>query len=603
MTGNDRIGRLCVALVLGLGMVATSGSVLSGIERWGKFDWDYFYFLGYSLNRSVFEFHELPLWNPWYMGGVPSVGNFQSGFPNPWSVLTLAFGPVVAIKLMIVFHQAIGLGSMYWMARGFKMSRPASVYAAGIFFFSSWLALRIHAGHLTYLSSAYLPLVVGLFNRARTRPLLIRGISAGAVVALMIFEGGIYDVIFVGFVLGPLTLFWSLQDRSARPLLTALIVAGWALGFSAVKLIPVIDYMRENPRATELGTLLWLRGPEAQGKPVPAGSSFTVELVMFVLRIFLGREYVSHRIYFLSYPIQGHGWHEYGAFIGLVALLLAIASPLLAFRRSWPWLMVGGLCFLLCAGNIHPLAPWTLIHHLPIFKSMHCPSRFMIPCVFAVSIAAALALDSLRARFATSRPVRDEILFGLVVVLALVDSVTVFRQVVKDAFPQDPPALQAASPDLITIHGDSKAMTVAVLANRCTAEGYEAILPTVHVKNMDAEDYHGEAYFQPDRTDVPISNVKIVHWSPNTVTVLANASTAGSIVLNRNAYNGWKADPPYQATRLQGLIASHVEPGEHIVRFRFVPKDFWIGTAISLTTLGLASTLLVRRGRDQVRGR
>ncbi len=611
MTRGDLIGRCVVVLILGVGVIATTGGVLSGIDRWGHYDWDYYFFQNYSHHRSFFEFGELPLWNPWYMGGVPSVGNYQSNFPNPWFLLNLAVGPVVAIKLMIVIHQLIGVASMFWMARVFGMSRLAAVYTSGIFFFSSWLALRIHSGHLTYLCTAYLPLLVGLLARARTGFRLVRVIAAGAIVALMILQGGIYDVIFAGSVLGPLTIVWSLQDRSARPLVTALLVGVAALGLSAVKLIPVLAYMREYPRETGVGVSVWQRNQETleasmmnplvtdrPSRPIaPTIAQTITELQILVTAIFLGRDRVSNQIYHHAYPVQDYGWHEFGAYVGPVWLMLVAVAPLVGFRRSWPWLLIAGGCFLLCAGNIHDYAPWCLIHRLPIFRSMHCPSRFMMPCVFAASVAAGFALDALRLRFASIHPKRYEIVFGLVIVASLLDSVMVFRHAIQDAFPDPPPPRQTPSPEIVTIKGEFANMTIPMLANQCTAQGYEPLKPDVWVKTLGAPDYRGEVSFRPDLPATPPASCSLVGWTPNTVSVQVTCPSAGTLVLNRNWNAGWRADPPYQVLRFEGLIAAHLEPGEHRIRFVFVPRDFWLGFWISLASIVVCGASLVRWGR------
>ncbi len=625
MTRNDLIARCSVVLVLGLGILATTGEVLRGIERWGNYDWDYVFFQEFSIYRSFFEFGELPFWNPWYMGGIPSVGNFLSLFPSPWFLLDILAGPIASIKLRIVAQQVIGVAAMYWMARGFRMSRLAAVYVSGTFFFSSWLALRVHSGHLSFLSTAFLPLLVGLFARARSQPRVVSAFGSGAILALMILPGGIYDVIFASFVLSPLTLIWCLQDRSARPLLYAVMVGAWALGFSAVKLFPVLGYMRENPRTTEQGGTGWRRimekedgssadaaapqtspaektGVDASAKPkeakaVPRGPVSKLELPKFVLRIFLGREQRSNsRTYS---PLQGFGWQEYGAYIGPLAIILALAGPLLAFRQSWPWLLVASVCFVTGAGNFSPYSPWTLIHNLPVFKSMHCPSRLLIPCIFTASIAAGFALDALRAKLAGSHPQRLDVLLGLLVAAALIDSVIVFRYSIKDAFPKEPPITQPRPPSIVTIKGEEMDMTIPMLANKCTAAGYEPSEPKVWVQTSDSLDYHGETYFRPDAPNAPIGKAELVTWTPNTVTVRATCPAAGSIVLNRNWYKGWRADAPYSATSLDGLISAHVEPGEHVIRFVFVPSEFWLGSSLSLVTIALAGTLLFRQTRSR----
>jgi len=623
----ERFARWAVFLALAAGALAISGEVLRGLDHWGRYDWDYHFFQGFSIYRSLLEFREPPLWNPWYMGGVPAIGNFQSPFPSPWLLLDLGVGPVVAIKLKIVAHYAIGVAGMYWMARQLRLSRLASVYASGTFFFSTWLALRVHSGHLTYLSTAYLPYVVGFLARSRARRDSRDAIWAGGIVALMILQGGVYDVIFTAFVSGFLALAWSLQGRTTWPLVVAVLIGAWGFGLAAVKLLPVASYMRENSRTTEVGgnpaylgqdpgakvggkTLEDFRknqevvetvdevdvGPEGSERPLRLHKPPSKwDLLTFAVKAFLGREQRSNRYY---KPLQTFGWHEYGVYIGPLAVGLAALSVVLAWRTSWPWLVTAALCFVAAGGNFGWFAPWTLIHRLPVFGSMHCPSRFLMPCIFAATVAAGYALDAIRQKLGGSRTGRrtrfvDSVL-GLLVAAALVDSVAVARSSIRGVFPLPPPVIEPRQPVIVTSEAAGKNMTQAMLANYCSAHGYEPIHPKVWVTACEAPAYKGEAYLDSATPGAKGGLVEIVDWSPNTVVVRASSPTAGRVVLNRNWGRGWRTDPPYLTEVFQGLIASPIEPGEHVIRFVYWPSVFLIGTGISVATLALAISLLVR---------
>ena len=71
------------------------------LDNWGNYDWDLFFFHAGANYRSVVEFGELPLWNPWYLGGFPSIGNPQAPFIDPWFLLDVLLGSVPAIKIRI----------------------------------------------------------------------------------------------------------------------------------------------------------------------------------------------------------------------------------------------------------------------------------------------------------------------------------------------------------------------------------------------------------------------------------------------------------------------------------------------------------------------
>jgi len=612
MISKERIARWTAILALTGGATAISGEVFRCLECLGKYDWDYYFFQAASIYRSVVEFREIPLWNPWYMGGVPVVGNFQSLFPSPWFVIDLAVGPFMAIKLKIVAHYVIGVLGMYWMSRQLGLSRLASVYASGTFFFSTWLALRVHSGHFTYLSTAYLPYVVGFLVRAQSAAVGRNAIWGGAFVALMILQGGVYDIIFTAFVLGPLALCWAIQGRTLRPLLVAALIGAWGVGLGAVKLVPVVMYMRENPRTVAAGGASLERYKQALTRPdlgdaekggPDSGRASRSDLPLFILKVFLGREQRSNTFY---YPFQGCFWHECGAYIGPLAIVL-LALSFLAWRACFPWLVVAAVCFATAAGNFAWFAPWTLLHRLPVFASMHASGRLFTPCVFAASVAAALALDGLRRRLGGwvggERP-RSWWLEGVVVLLvsaALADSVLTARFSIRDVFRSPAPEMRPRQPAIVTILGRSAPMTPAMMANYCPTNGYEPIEPNVWVKPREDPRYRGEVYFEPAESAAPSGRVELVGWSPNTVTVRTSCTAAGHVVLNRNWSIGWLTDPPYQAESFHGLIAARVKPGDHVIRFLYRPGAFLWGASVSLASLFLAATVCVgvmrREGR------
>jgi len=140
-----------VTLACVLAALVFGSDLLARPFRWGRHDWDYYFFMHLAAYRGLTEFAELPLWNPWSMGGYSHMGNPQGQLFSPWFLVHLAIGPVVAFKVVILAHYALCLGVMLWLGRQLGLSRLATVYAEGTFNFSTWLAMRVFAGHYTYL--------------------------------------------------------------------------------------------------------------------------------------------------------------------------------------------------------------------------------------------------------------------------------------------------------------------------------------------------------------------------------------------------------------------------------------------------------------------
>lgn len=614
MTTRSQIPDLLIVAGLGLGALVICGQVLDGLGRWGSWDWEYFYFQALSNHRTVAEFGEVPLWNPWYRGGIPIFGNIQSEFPSPWFALGLAVGPIPALKFQIVAHYLIAVASMYWMARVFGLSRLASAFASGTFVYSSWMALRVHSGHLTYLSTAYTPLLIGLWHiaaRHRSAPIL-----AGLVAALMLMEGGVYDLIYAFFLIAVLALVRAIAQRTPRPLLCLALIGAWAVGFGAIKLVPVFEYMADNPRVATIyekprQTLDRYAGGEVTSSdPTLRGAGdleFPVvyprtkwDLPKLLLKVFFGHDQRSNTRY---YALMSYSWHEYGAYLGPLGAVLALAALVLAGRTSGPWLVAAFACLLMAAGNVAPFAPWSLMHRLPVLRSMHAPSRFFTPMLLCLAVAGGYGLDRIVARLSPGRLAGAPrqwpgILAVLLVLASLTDAVFVARHSIRGVFDATPPGPPPSQRPILTTLDATIRLPTTVYANYCKAMGYEPSEPPVNVKAREQPDYRGEAHYEP-RDGGGWAPVEIAAWSPNAQTLRVEAPAPGFVVVNRNWRQGWRAESPYGARMGDGLVVVPVEPGRHVIRLRFVPRGVLIGTGISLVSLACAGAWLAlgrRRG-------
>ena len=106
-------------------------------------------------------------------------------------------------------------------------------------------------------------------------------------------------------------------------------------------------------------------------------------------------------------------------FPGVVTLLLAaigIASRFRRCRELKAWLWVGGLCFLLALGTYGGL--YTIVGGLPVLRLIRVPTRFMLPCVFALAILATFGAVALAERLRSQRA-RTAVLASLVLWFAV----------------------------------------------------------------------------------------------------------------------------------------------------------------------------------------
>ncbi len=133
--------------------------------------------------------------------------------------------------------------------------------------------------------------------------------------------------------------------------------------------------------------------------------------------------------------------------------------------------------------------------------------------------------------------------------------------------------------------------------------------PSQLFQAMAATDFRHIAYFDPPppgpASGSPLGTFRpatITDDRPNRVTVVAETTTPGALVLADPWFPGWSASldgHPVPLHRADDLFRGVVLPaGRHTITFRFDPPSFLIGRVISLATLGavlLGTALVVGR--------
>jgi Bacterial membrane protein YfhO len=154
----------------------------------------------------------------------------------------------------------------------------------------------------------------------------------------------------------------------------------------------------------------------------------------------------------------------------------------------------------------------------------------------------------------------------------------------------------------------------------------EGTIPRAYVVNKTAVENDSRAVlrllssagFDPTRevvldSEIPMppalqlkAMAKIVRYENQLVTVATSADSEGILVLADSYYPGWKAfvDGREEVIRRANLFfrAVPLAAGNHTVEFRYEPRSFTVGLAISLATLvalGVVTTLLAFRARKK----
>lgn len=530
-------------------------------------DWDFSFEMAWTPYYTIRHFHQIPLWNPYKCGGLPMFANPQSRILTPMFLLQLVCGPVLGLHLEIILHLALAWAGGYLLGRTLGMTRFGAVGAATLFPASSWFYLHLGEGHAVMLPFAYLPWLVLCLWRAFESRGATYAIAAGAILALMFGEGGVYAVTYSILVAGVLAFAVAFLKGSLQPLLELSISGLFAAGFAAAKLLPSRSFVDHFPRLI--------------------GNGYSTDWRVLGIALFSPDQDK------LRVSPGGFGFHEYGAYVGIGFGLLALCAMLVPLRKTAPWLLAAGVVFLLSRGenSVFGFSLWQALHRFPIVSSERLPSRWFIPLVFTISVLAGYGVDLLIDHFGRVGYARAMLLLLIGTLECLWTGPPNLRYVL--ARPEPSPTLHNASFYQVWGFVNSLMFTTERM-NEGAVHCYEYEDLAPHVIAANQPNYRGEAYLLQG----PQAG-KLVNWSPNLLRYYIIATLPDRFVINQNYDLSWRliegrgVVAPYH-----GLLSVELPAGSQEITLAYRSRAFALGLLITLLTVLLAAILIIFEHRQ-----
>jgi hypothetical protein len=522
-------------------------------------DWDLIAASQWAAYRTVREFHQFPLWNPFECGGLPLLGDPQSHFMTPWFILTLIFGPVLGLRIEVLIYSAIAWSGGYVLGRVVGLRRISAICTATTFAGSSWFFLHAAEGHILLLTFVYLPWIIAAGWSASERGQLRYGALCGALIAVSYFEGNPLPPLYGSLTLALVLFGRAAMRMSARPLIALVVASVFAAGLGAVKVLPAMKTIASHPRSTD------------------AGYSNSVDTLREAL---LSRNQDHDR------PAPDRwGFWEFGAYVGLFAVIAmaALISP----RNAIPWILTAIILFHLARGWTGENSLYVWLHTMPLFSSTRLPSRFLIPFVLMVAVLAGMGIDAM-----CSGGSRGAL--AVCAVLVLIGGVDLFlvgppnlRYVL---LPEVPP--RQSHPDFSQyLRSHELAQSAVIRDSQGVVNCYAYTDWPTEAKGENEPGYRGEQYLLGPGT------VTLVRWTPNRLEYNVDADAPSIMVVNQNYDPSWRVISGLGRTFSQdGLLAVRVPAGKSEVDLRYVSLIAIYGFAITLLT-AVCAIVLFRKAR------
>lgn len=514
---------------------------------------------------SVLDHGQLPLWDPYYCGGVYALGSPQTRFASPTFGLTLALGveraePVIAWLLLLA-----GMEGMFRLVRGGTRRAWTAFLVAPAFALNGQFAASFFRGWINFFGFELVPwTLLGVRQALAGRAAGLLPAAGGF--ALMTGFGGTYAVPLTALMAGLDALRSVVEgatardrgERLGRVALAFALVGLLSAALSAFRLWPVAETLAAAPRI--------MAGEPSDGATVLAG-----RLLRFLHPA--GRSVGRDGSFFLG------PW--------LVPLVLLGVTR----RRAW-WAAGFALLALWTAtGYASPYGPFPGLRLLPVLETLRYPERFLLLVAFYAVEVAAQGLDTLADWGARRGWARSLAALGLVVVVANTGTALWnFRAAGLKVPRAAPPAPTTVAPEAFR----------QARGNRWVLS-YYAPLELGSLSCMESwpvpqspllrGDLPAEEYLEPREA----GTVGRRHWSPARLDLRAEMARPGRLIVNQNHHPGWKSSVGAVVSH-QGLLAVDLPPGTHDVVLTFRPRSALGGHLVSLAALA-SLVVVVRRAR------
>ena len=520
--------------------------------------------------RTVLAFGELPLWDPYYCGGLYLLGTPQSRYASPPFLLSLLFGAQRAQPLIAFAVTLLGMEGFFRYARMRTASALGPALIAPLFACNGWGPFAFFCGWLHFYGFLLLPWVL------HGADLTLRGRRAGPLVIAATFT---FIIGFAGTYAGPLAVLLMFlhtlralleRPRLARKPLRIVLGFGVAglltLGLSAYRLWPVLESMVAAPR--------FMAGTPGELYPL-----------------------LAERLFEPAFPKSGNYGREGQMYVG-TAIVPLVALGLLR-RRALFAIVLGLGCAWLATGYAHPYSAFALLRKLPIFELLRYPERFLVLAIIFGYEVAAIGVDGLVVATRRGKLPRRKLAYGALLAAALLMFISL-GQLARNAsisvagMWRGPLPLAIEQPFKQSRGNRWLASYYAPLSRGSIGcfEAYPVPMSAALRGDLAAEEY---------LLDASAGSVKREHWSPNRIELAVDLTRATRLLVNQNYHVGWHADVA-PALSHDGLLAVDLPPGKHRVTLRFRPRSALFGALVSAAALLAAIGIARSRKRLAIAG-
>jgi hypothetical protein len=563
-----------IFLFILLTFVFTSPILFSG-HNLGIQDWDISLAYLESARKSVIEYKQFPLWNPYHCGGMPSFGNPQSNIISLNFLFVLIFGTVLGVKISIFFHFLINIIGFYFLSKALKISKKASILASIIYGFNGVLSSSLGTGMLSFLAISYLPWVLFFYFKSEVNKNRIIFIILSAIfLSLSFYEGYHSTLIFLPLIF-LISFTKSIKEKKALFIRNFFWIIILFFIFSLPKLALSIDLISIFSRK------------------IIDDSGYTLHNFFYFL--FSRKQNYHGDMGIINY---GYNTDENSLYVGFLPVYLFLLGMMQLFsKKNLFWIIIILINMILMFGNNFPVNFFSILKKLPFYDSFRVAERFRFNFIMIFSLICGFGFDFILNNL---KGIMKNLVYLLVLVVIFInlfyfsksnffDDTFAVKNSIINTTEYIHKGFFSIDNNIVQNTIDSKATKLPqyyqgkpvyvpwsneyllTKNNIGSIDCYESIPISISAKGIDQRGYKGEAYLLNKS-----GKVKIEYWSPNLINIKVNSLNREKdlLVINQNFNHGWfvKIDKViYRVKNYKGLISFPVDNNKKKINFFYNP--------------------------------
>ena len=534
-------------------------------------DWNQMYSYFYFSRNAIINIHQFPLQCPYFGGGYPLVANPQDLSLSPLFIIILLAGEVIGSKIICLLAYFFCAFGMYYLCKKIlKFSQLGALFSSLSLTLSSWLPNQLNGGNFANIYYYFVPLLIVFIMKSREQKKFI--IYSSFLLTVMLLQGSLGFLaiclfLFIYFAFSQFDAEDAIRGSCLKYLLAIVLIS---LLIGAVKFIPMLELLHQNPRKVEYGLVL--------------ENSWNIK-------------------YFLESLIQKKYYCRSTIYMGYGTVFLALVAFIFAFRRMKGTLLVFLIIATILFGQNSSINIAKILYRIPLFNSMGKLNEyysFFIAFISCLAAGASFKLLSKKSRIFTV------LLFFLVIFNTFdifVNNISfhenIFNSKAADSGNGKNDFAQAMITNnnerryagaylqyklleknigLINWYGDIYLKESAIPKYLMTIDSADKPFLTGVTNNPQ---YKGELFFLNNEKNLATYE----QFTPNVIKIKAIVNTPDKLVINQNFNLAWRINYN-QLCSWNGLLAINIDhPGEYSFKLEYRPLSFFIGMFISVVSM------------------